>query len=627
VIERARRFLPRRYLPLVVLIPIVYALSPIFWLPISGRAYNYFQSKRSVPPWTEVAVVGIDEKTRSDLFGPPVFPLSRHTTDHAELVERMANSGARAIVFDLTLGPENFATPPVELAEAFEEAGNVYLVLSLEERRIVGESGERSSRIVGRLPHPVLVEASRGAFVVDVQADRDGVVRRYARDRRIDRLGLEALPERLAGRTFDEAVPIEFPSTETPLPVVSYADVVGGKDEALDALRGRIAFVGLVEDQSEDFVPVPRLQSIDQGTVGFGLPGVVVLAAITETLIRGAPLRDAGPMATLGWILLWSVFCVTALPRRRPALAALILLAILAAALVVTGVLHALVGVVFPAGLLLGALLFSGVNFLVSSYVETTKELHAEEVENERVRLEMETARRTQERLLPKELPRLSGYELWGVNISSLTVSGDYYDVIDRGEDRPLLIAIADVTGKGLPASLVMSQVHAALHSHALQETFDLSKTAANLNRLLFENTDAATFVTIFLVELDERTGLLRYVRAGHDYPILVSAAGETRYLEEGGIFVGVMPDVDLPVGEARIGKGDVLCLYTDGVTEARSGKDEEFQTGRLAESLVAGRAMSAAEIGQSVVQAVQRFTGLSRQADDLTLVIVKRTD
>jgi sigma-B regulation protein RsbU (phosphoserine phosphatase) len=257
--------------------------------------------------------------------------------------------------------------------------------------------------------------------------------------------------------------------------------------------------------------------------------------------------------------------------------------------------------------------------------VETAAKLHAEQVERERVQREMAAARRMQELFLPGEIPDVPGYDLWGTNISSLAVSGDYFDLIDLGADGPLLLAIADVSGKGLPASLLMSNVQAGLHSQAIERPFDLARTVANLNRLVCENTDEATFVTLFLAELDKGSGRLRYVRAGHDYPLLLGADGTLGRLEAGGLFIGMMPGMAYEVHETRLGAGDALCLYTDGVTEARSPGDEEFGLARLGETLLAHIGRGAPAAGEALVAAVRAFSGLDRQADDVTVVVLKR--
>jgi serine phosphatase RsbU (regulator of sigma subunit)/CHASE2 domain-containing sensor protein len=614
----------RRLVPLLYLIPLAYLLRPVFWSAVDARYYNYFHSKRSVPPWTEVVVVGIDRDTRENAFDKPIYPLSRHTELHGELTRKLDEAGARAIVFDLMLGPDVVAEPPLEFAEACRISGKVYLVMTMLEEKRVGPEGDMATLFTARLPDSTLMDACKGVYVVDVSTDPDGTVRRFTPDRRLSRLGLETLPEHLSGHTLSGSVPVEFPSLDRPMPQISYRDVLAEDESALSKVDGRIAFVGLTEETSRDFVSVPRLQDLGQGIQAFGLPGVIVLASITETLSRGAPIRDAGWLLTTVWIVVWCVLAVLVLPRRRPALAVIVLGFVLLLAIAATGVFHAKLDLVFPAGLVIGSVFLCGLHRMASSYIQTTKELHAEEIENERIRHEMEVARRTQERFLPKEIPTIEGADLWGTNISSATVSGDYFDIIELGDSRPLLMVIADVSGKGLPASLVMSNVQAGLHSQALQQTVDLKVTAENLNRLVCENTDAGTFVTLFIGELDKESWRMRYVRAGHDVPLLVSSKGTVSQLSEGGLMLGFSPEIEYDVSEVQLSKGDLLCLYTDGITEARDPSEEEFGVARLVGFLTSHRTESAEQIGQALIKSVQQFSRVERQMDDMTLIMLK---
>jgi serine phosphatase RsbU (regulator of sigma subunit)/CHASE2 domain-containing sensor protein len=614
-----RRFV-RRVLPVLLLVPVAVAIRPVAFSVLDQRFYAYFQAKRPVPAWRSVAVVGIDAATRREVFPKPIYPLSRHQGPHARLTQRLAQAGVRAIVFDLELSTETFPQPPDSLAEALRAAGMVHLPLSMRES--VSE-GSRSLS-VARRPDPLLVAASRGAFVIDFRIDPDGTIRRFRRDARLDRLGLETMPERLSGFRVTGPVPILFPSLTRPIPQVSYAAVLQGDPAVLATLRDRIVFVGEVGAQAEDFVAVPGLQDVGEGVRTTGLPGVAVLAATTETLLLGAPLRDASSAAVAGWLLAWSLGIAMLIPRRRPLRATFAVLGWIVLALTATGLLQVYGSLVVPGGLLLGALLLSGGYALVATYVETLRDLHASELAAAAMQHELVLARANQERFLPKAMPEIPGCEAWGINVSSAAVSGDYYDVIRRpGQDR-VLLAMADVSGKGLPASLVMSSVQAALHSHAMRRDYDLESTVDGLNTLLCESTRPTTFVTMFLGELDPATRRLRFARAGHDLPILISSDGSVRRLEAGGLFLGMFPGLPCPVEEITLSLGDVLCLYTDGVTEARDAKGEEFGIERLEQTLRVHAHQTASQIGTAARLAVEGFSGLTTQADDMTLLVLR---
>ena len=618
-----QRYRSRRWMVWLLLLVASWGVWPVIWSPLDQRFYNYFHSHRQVPAWSTVAVVGIDVATRETAFTPPVFPLSRHVEAHARLLERLREAGARAVVLDLTLRAVDFSEPPQILAEAMRTHGAVYLGMSLQEVRQRSPSGT-STRLTAVMPDSLLVAAARGVHVVDVQLDPDGVLRRFSPDPRLQRLGLTSLPEYLSNQRVQRPVPIVFPSLDRPLPVVSYRDALVGDRDALAKLKGRIVFVGLVEDPTTDFIAAPRLQDQGGGWFTGGLHGVVALAAITETLARGAPLRDATPLATLSWVVLWSFLVMALPPRRNPLRAGALTVGLVLVATLVTGYLHIQHGVIFSAGLLVGTLFVSGVHGMIVSYVETSRDLRIERLRTELMQRELQTARQTQERFLPREIPTIDGFDLWGINLSSAEVSGDYYDVIDTGPEGPLVLAIADVAGKGLPAALLMSNVQAGLHSHLLQDRFDLVRTVRNLNRLVHENVDPGVFVTMFLAEIDKPGRTCRYIRAGHDEPILIKADGSAVRLEKGSLFLGVLPDLTYEAVIFQLEPGDLLCLYTDGVTEAFSDTGEQFGVERMIGVLRARRHEAASVIGAALLSAVEDFSGLDRQADDLTLVLLR---
>ncbi len=277
-----------------------------------------------------------------------------------------------------------------------------------------------------------------------------------------------------------------------------------------------------------------------------------------------------------------------------------------------------------PVSDLLRLMLAVGLVSLAGRQISVVKRVRLEQAEVARVRQEMAFARGTQERFLPQLLPVVPGLDLWGANVSSLEVSGDYYDIRDGGDAHPLLLAIADVSGKGFPAALLMSAVQAGLHSYLLEDGFDLERTMQNLNRLVHQDAETGRFVTMFLAEFDKQTGRLRYVRAGHDLPLIISRDGSVQRLSEGDVFLGLYPHVEYHAATIDLSPGDTLCLYTDGVTEAADPRGEMFDEERLVQVLVRHRAEPAATIGRSILEAVSAHSGLLRQTDDATLVILK---
>jgi sigma-B regulation protein RsbU (phosphoserine phosphatase) len=146
------------------------------------------------------------------------------------------------------------------------------------------------------------------------------------------------------------------------------------------------------------------------------------------------------------------------------------------------------------------------------------------------------------------------------------------------------------------------------------------------LNRLVCENTSEGRFVTFFLAELDTSTSMLRYVRAGHEIPILISRQGEIRRLGEGGLALGIMPDARYAVATSPLGTGDMVCFFTDGVIDALNPHDENFGLDRLLGTLTAARHSSSRDIGASIHRALSDFTKGTPQTDDITMIILRMT-
>jgi sigma-B regulation protein RsbU (phosphoserine phosphatase) len=248
-------------------------------------------------------------------------------------------------------------------------------------------------------------------------------------------------------------------------------------------------------------------------------------------------------------------------------------------------------------------------------------ELLKENLERQLFEEELKIARRIQMQLLPGSPPKLEGYELYAQTVPSRTVGGDYYDFVVV-DDHWLVIVVADVSGKGIPASILTATLQAAVRSNADAQT-DPAQMLARLNALLFRNTSAEEFATLFYGVVDLEDGSLRYANAGHDFP-LVAATDSVEELSESGIVLGCLEDFDYGVSVCPIPTDGLLAVYTDGVTDCESDRGEPYGIHRLKGVLEASAGRSAREVCSEVVGDVQRF-GDSRAVDDLTLVVLKR--
>ncbi|MFI5119334.1 MAG: SpoIIE family protein phosphatase [Thermoanaerobaculia bacterium] len=242
----------------------------------------------------------------------------------------------------------------------------------------------------------------------------------------------------------------------------------------------------------------------------------------------------------------------------------------------------------------------------------------------QRIERDMALAWDIQRRLLPETEPVLPHTELLGRTVPSRTVSGDYYDFFERG-DKSLDVVVADVSGKGMGASILAGAVQAAFQAWA-GEHFPPDRLCSRLNEMVFRRTSPEKFITFFLALYDPESGSVVFTNAGHNPGILVRASGATEMLGAHGPPLGLFPGKTYGSGTFTLEPGDLLALYTDGLTEAANPEDEEFGTPRLVETLVKARGGSVAEIEATLGEALVSFTAGTPFGDDRTLVLLKRS-
>jgi phosphoserine phosphatase RsbU/P len=244
-------------------------------------------------------------------------------------------------------------------------------------------------------------------------------------------------------------------------------------------------------------------------------------------------------------------------------------------------------------------------------------------VEARRLEKELAIARDIQRSFLPAQAPRIPGFDLAGTSISHDQVGGDYYDFIAVSETR-LGLAVADVSGKGIPAALLMAGFRMSLLAEIRNE-FAIRAVMRKVNRLLHESTDRGKFVTAFYGVLDWRNGVVIFSNAGHNPPLLLRADGSLDELSEGGVALGVLEDTHYEERPVAIAPGDVIVLYTDGVSEAENEHGEQFGVERLERIVRENPTHTARELMQDVVAAVLDWAGEKGLGDDLTLMIVRK--
>jgi sigma-B regulation protein RsbU (phosphoserine phosphatase) len=241
--------------------------------------------------------------------------------------------------------------------------------------------------------------------------------------------------------------------------------------------------------------------------------------------------------------------------------------------------------------------------------------IHLQEQERE-----IAEAKAIQEKLLPREIPQMPGYEIATAWQSARLVGGDYFDILPL-DDKTLGICIADVAGKGMPAALLMSNLQAAVRGlSSLSIAPDL--LCSRLNSIVYRNTESDRFITFFYAHLDGSTRRLTYVNAGHNAPFVVRSDGSHERLRDGGAVLGVFAGRNYETGSAQLSAGDRVILFTDGVTEACNPAGEEFGEARLLRLLEDHRRLSANELQAKIIAVVAEFSG-GRWQDDATLLVL----
>ncbi len=250
---------------------------------------------------------------------------------------------------------------------------------------------------------------------------------------------------------------------------------------------------------------------------------------------------------------------------------------------------------------------------------------------NDRLKQELATARAIQIRLLPGTQPLVPGFEVTGASIPSREIGGDYYDFLTRRDDA-IGIAIGDVSGKGMPAALLMSNLQACLHGQVLHPG-TVASVVQRVNDLLVRSTDSHMFATFFYGVLETATGRFVCTNAGHNPPLVLRRDGSLERLTTGGLLLGMMGDMVYQQATVDLAPGEVIVMYTDGITEAVGpGVDEDdpdamFGEDRLCNVILNSRHLPASGIQDAILAAVADHTRGVAQSDDITLVVLRRQD
>ncbi len=248
--------------------------------------------------------------------------------------------------------------------------------------------------------------------------------------------------------------------------------------------------------------------------------------------------------------------------------------------------------------------------------------LHEQLIEKKRLEGQLEVARQVQLELLPAKDPQLAGYDISAYNFPTEEVSGDYYDWVKIFDDQISLV-IADVSGKGVPAALLMAFLRASLRA-ATHIGYSPHVSMAKVNYLLWESIERNQFVTAFYGILDVTNRTLSYTNAGHNPPLLLTNDGKHQFIERGSLPLGMFKDTRYHEYYQTIEPGEMLVLYTDGVTEAQNLKGEEYGRDRLARAVTANRSLNARDLIAALHKEVVDWTDGKGATDDVTFFVIK---
>jgi len=249
--------------------------------------------------------------------------------------------------------------------------------------------------------------------------------------------------------------------------------------------------------------------------------------------------------------------------------------------------------------------------------------LYGKTIENKRLDEQLNIARNIQHTFIPKKNPDVKGYDISGINIPSGEVVGDYFDFI-KIIDYQMGIAIADVSGKGIPASLIMASFRASLIAE-IRNNYSIRTICKKVNSLLFESLERENYVTAFYGVLDTKNDIFTFSNCGHNLPIFLRANGDIEFLKEGGLALGVVDGIDYEERPIFLQKGEAIVFYTDGVTEVNNESNVEFGENQLIEAINEFKHLPAIEMQNKIIDRVKSYAAPDHFFDDVTIVILKK--
>lgn len=633
--EYIKRTAQYTFLPVLALIILAVSYSRLFDIYELNALDLRFRARPAVAVTDKAVIIEIGEDAIKKLGR---FPFDR--SYHSILVKALSEFGAKAIVFDI------FFSEPGEhdkdMIDAVAKAGNVYMPFTLDidaakKSGMVSAAGYLTRCLDG------YAAAAKGTGHINIIPDIDGKFRRIPlfvsyEGRRYpylsflmgcDYLGLPAADVRMEPGKFiacgnDLRIPLDEDSNMminfsgrwgrtyghySYVDVLqSYSALISGRKPILDPaiFKDKVCFVGLTAAGTVDLHPNP-FETL--------YPGVGIHAEVFNSILKRSFIARASKGLNLAVLLILGILISAVTLKTKPVkgLIALLLAAAAFSALSVYlfNAFGLWIDVVYPVFVM-------GVLYLLLTLYKYISEWKRRLVlENE-----LGIARKIQESFLPKKLPEAKGLDIDAAMFTARQVGGDLYDFAVLSPDR-IGVAIGDVSGKGVPASLFMAMVTGSFRTFAVPDAGP-EEVLAKLNSKLIRESSSNLFVTIFYLIFDMRQMFVYYANGGHLPVLHISAAGAVEYLDvRDGAPLGLMEGA-YSSGKAKFSDGDLFVFYTDGITEAMNARSEMYGSNRLAAAAGKFMAASPKEIVKAIERDVRAFEPKSKQHDDMTLIAVK---
>jgi sigma-B regulation protein RsbU (phosphoserine phosphatase) len=253
--------------------------------------------------------------------------------------------------------------------------------------------------------------------------------------------------------------------------------------------------------------------------------------------------------------------------------------------------------------------------------------LHEQQKQKMLLEQKLDLARSIQSGFIPEKSPSIPGYQIAGITQPATYVGGDYYDFISTNGNNNCVFALGDVTGKGIPASLMMASSRAILRTQ-VENNHSLTQTIEFVNRSLFRDTPINKFITLFCGQLDNENHTFSYVNAGHTDAFHIDYnKGEISHLNKGGLMVGIMEDVNFEEGQVALEPGQQIIIYSDGISEPQNANGDLYEEVQFKDWLLEHPDCTPKETIELLIEDVKAFSASDEQSDDITLIVIKREE